>query len=254
MAEKKKKKGKEKTKKPIQQGGNQETIALNASSNDNPSIKLPKAKYPCIICVGDHFHRDFPRFPRIFKEWSSHSHHPMSLTSGDHVGNTPSTSDSKVHGLKGKVRIPCRLCEGNHSLHLCPFLDEAKRVFDNRLTSPQRLPSGYKKLSLNPSLVDEPTDQNQPSVKTTLLESEQYESLPDQNQQVKVTADPISPSANRNFREESENDTVQVLFVTSDSNDLGGSPLVPSRQEENPPFLITQGVNYSISTVPPQVV
>lgn len=132
----KKKKGKEKKKKPIQQGDNQATIALNASSNENMSIKLPKAKYLCIICAGDHFHRDCPYFPRILKEWSSHSHHPVSSTSGDYVGSTPSTSDSKVHGRKGKVRIPCRLCEGNHSLNLCPFLDEAERVLDNFLASP----------------------------------------------------------------------------------------------------------------------
>lgn len=144
----KNKKGKEKKKKPIQQRGNQATIALNASSDKNLSIKLTKAKYPCIICVGDHFNRYCPCFPRILQEWSSRSHHHVSSTSGDHVGNTPSTSDRKVHGKKGKVRIPCRLCEGNHSLHLCPFLDEAKRVLDNHPTSPQQLPFGYKKLSL----------------------------------------------------------------------------------------------------------
>ena len=36
---KKKKKGKKKKKKPIQQGGNQATIALNATSDENLSIK-----------------------------------------------------------------------------------------------------------------------------------------------------------------------------------------------------------------------
>ena len=61
----------------------------------------------------------------------------MSLTSGDHVGDTPSTSDSKVHGIKGKVKFPCRLCEGNHPIHLCPYLDEAKKVLDNRPVLPQ---------------------------------------------------------------------------------------------------------------------
>jgi len=105
----------------------------------------------------------------------------MSSTSRDHVGNTPSTSDNKVHGQKGKIKLPCRLCEDIHPFHLCPYLDEAKRVLDNRPASPQRLPSGYRKLSLNPSLADEPTDLNQPLVETTLSESESYESIPDQN-------------------------------------------------------------------------
>ena len=71
----KKKKWKEKKKNPIQQGGNQATIASNASSNENFPSKLPKAKFPCIICAGDHFHRDCPCFPRILKEWSPCSHH-----------------------------------------------------------------------------------------------------------------------------------------------------------------------------------
>ena len=92
----------------------------------------------------------------------------MSSISGDHVGNTPSTSDSKVHGQRRKVRFPCRLCVGNHALHLYTLLDEAKRVLDNRPASLRQLPSGYKKLSLNPSLGDESTALNQPSVKTTL--------------------------------------------------------------------------------------
>jgi len=88
----KKKKGKENKKKSIQQGGNHE------SSGENMHTKSPKPKFPCIICKGDNFHRDCPCFPRILREWSPHSHHPLSSTTGDHVDNTPSTSDIKVHG------------------------------------------------------------------------------------------------------------------------------------------------------------
>jgi len=175
----------------------------------------------------------------------------VSSTSRDHAGDAPSTSGSKVHENKGKIKFPCRLCEGNHSIHLCPYLDEAKKVLDNRLSSPQRFPSGYRRLSLNPSLVDELTSQNQSSIKITLSESESYESIPDPNQQVEVTVDPISPSANRTFPEESEHGTTQVLFVSSDSNDLGGSPPIPSRQDKNPLVLVSQGFNSPISTVPP---
>ena len=95
------------------------------------------------------------------------------------------------------------------------------------------------------------TDQNQLSVKPTLSESESYESISNPNQQVEVTVDPISPSVNRTFPQESEYDITQVLFVSSNSNELGGIPPVPSRQEENHPTLVTHGVNSPILTVPP---
>ena len=86
--------------------------------------------------MGDHLLQNFPNIPQILEEWSSRSHHHVSSTSGDHAGNTPSTSGSKVHGRKVKVKFPCRLCEWNHPIHLCPYLDESKRVLDNRPTSP----------------------------------------------------------------------------------------------------------------------
>jgi len=55
---KKKKKGKEKKKKKsIKQGGN------HASSCENPHTKPSKHRSPCIICKGDHLHRDCPYIP-----------------------------------------------------------------------------------------------------------------------------------------------------------------------------------------------
>ena len=148
-------------KKQIQQRGNQATIAFNATSNEKLPVKPHKVWYPWKLCVRDHLLQNCPNIPQILEEWSSRSHHPVSSTSRDHVGDTPSTSGSKDHGKKGKVKFPCRLCKGNHPIHLCPYLDEAKKVLDNRLASPQRLPSGYRKLSLNPSLVDKVIDPNQ---------------------------------------------------------------------------------------------
>ena len=133
---KKKKKGKKKKKKQIQQRGNQVTIALNATSNEKPSIKPHKVRYPSKLCVGDHLLRDCLDIPQILEDWSSRSHHPVSSTSGDHVGDTPSTSGRKVHGKKGKFKFPYRLYEGNHHIHLCPYLDEAKKVFDKCPASP----------------------------------------------------------------------------------------------------------------------
>ena len=44
---KKKKKGKKKKKRQIQQRGNQSVIALNANTNEKPSVKPHKVRYPC---------------------------------------------------------------------------------------------------------------------------------------------------------------------------------------------------------------
>lgn len=128
---KKKKKGKEKKKKSVKQGGN------HASSGKNPHTKPSKPNSPCIICKGNHFHLDCPCLPQILRDWSPHLHRPVSSTSVNHVDNTPSTSENEVNGQKGNFRFPCRLCEGDHALHHCPFLDEAKSVLDNHPASPQ---------------------------------------------------------------------------------------------------------------------
>jgi len=122
----------------------------------------------------------------------------MSSKTGDHASDTSSTSGSKVHGNKGKVKFLCTLCEGNHPVHLCSYLDEAKRMLDNHPTSPQRLPFGYKRLSFNPSLVDKETDPNERLVKPTLSKCESHESIPSQSQ-VKKRVDLISPLVNRTF-------------------------------------------------------
>lgn len=104
---------------------------MNATSDEKPSVKPHKVRYPCKPCAGDHLLLNCLDIPQTLEEGSSRSHHPVSSTSGDHVGDTPSTSGSKVHGKKGNVKFPCRLCEGNHPIHLCPYLDEAKKVLDN---------------------------------------------------------------------------------------------------------------------------
>ncbi len=82
----------------------------------------------------------------------------MSSTSDDHVESTPSTSENEVTGQKGRSKIPGRLCEGDHVIHRCPFLDKAKRVLDNHPSSPLQLPPRYKKLLPSPSLVENMTN------------------------------------------------------------------------------------------------
>ena len=130
----------------------------------------------------------------------------MSSTSRDHAGDTPSTSASKVHGNKGEVKLPCRLWEWNNPIHCCPYRDEAQKVLDNHPASPQRLPYGYRRLSLKYSLVDKVTDLNQPSVKLSLPECQSHESISSQSE-VEETIFLISPSINCSFPLESEYDT-----------------------------------------------
>lgn len=87
---------------------------------------------------------------------------------GDHVGDKPSTSESKAHGKKGKVKFPCKLCEGNQPIHLCPLMDEASKELENLTASQPSLPTGYRKCSPYPLLVDPVIDQNSYLVNPTL--------------------------------------------------------------------------------------
>jgi hypothetical protein len=66
-----------------------------------------------------------------------------------HAGDTPSTSDVKVGKKKKIVKFPCMLCEGDNYSHLCPRMDEASSILEKL-----QLPTGYRKISPNPSLVD----------------------------------------------------------------------------------------------------
>jgi len=227
---KKEKKKKEKKKKqPKAKRGNQ------ASSSENPHTALTRPKFPCVICKGDHYHRDCPCIPRILRDWSPHLHNPVSSTSGDHVESTLSTSESEAPGQKGKCKFPCKLHEGNHAVHRCPFLDEAKRVLDDRLVSPLRLPPRYKKLLLSLSLVENLADTPLWSAEASIIEDKPYESTPDKSQKVEVAVDPVlpseDPSSDDTVTEENKDDTVQILFVSTDSDEHGGSLPIPLPQE-----------------------
>jgi hypothetical protein len=107
-------------------------------------MKNPKPKFPCSLCKGDHFLRDFPGIPKVLEMWSS-----TSSASVGHADDTPSTSDIKVGKKKTTVKFPCMLCKGDHYSHLCPRMDEASSLLEKL-----QLPKGYRKISPNPSLVD----------------------------------------------------------------------------------------------------
>ena len=159
----------------------------------------------------------------------------VSSTSNDHVESTLSTSESEVSGQKRNLKFPCRLCEGDHAVHRCPFLDEAKRVLDDRPASPLRLPPGYKKLLPSPPLVENLAGPPLWSAEASIIENEPSESILDEIQKVEAAVDPVLPSecssSNDTVTEEKENDTIQILFVNTDSNELGGSPPIPLLQK-----------------------
>jgi hypothetical protein len=107
-------------------------------------MKNPKPKFPCSLCKGDHFLRDFPSLTQVLEMWSS-----MSSASVGHIDDTPSTSDFQVGKKKKTVNIPCMLCKGNHYSHLFPRMDEASSLLEKL-----QLPKGYCNLSSDPLLVD----------------------------------------------------------------------------------------------------
>ena len=64
MEKKEKKKREKKKKEPKATGGKQKT------SDKNPHTAQTGPKSPCVICRGDHFHRDCPCIPRILRDLS----------------------------------------------------------------------------------------------------------------------------------------------------------------------------------------
>jgi hypothetical protein len=175
----KKKKNKQGAKLPTTAGhvgGNQPVTVNHAGSVDDidkPTKTTRKPKFPCRICKGDHLLKDFPGLPKILEVWSMGSQQPVSPAASSHAGDNPSTSDSKVGSKKGRVKFPCRLCEGSHQTYLFPRMDEASHLLEEIVVSQQQLPTGYHKISTNQPLVDKVVDLIPSSVDPTLpLESE----------------------------------------------------------------------------------
>ena len=113
--------------------------APSTSQVEPPSAPPRKVKFPCKLCKGDHLLHDCPGIPRILEVWSHDPAHPSSSFKA-HGNATLSTDNIQK---KGKIRIPCRLCEGNHPLHLCPLMDKASAILESLTTSSPQLPIGY---------------------------------------------------------------------------------------------------------------
>jgi hypothetical protein len=187
----------------------------------------------------------------------------MSLASEQHADDLPSTSHDTVGKKKSRVKFPCMLCKGSHLTHLCPHMDEASKLLEDMTVSQPQLPAAYRKLSLNPPVVDgminlvplsvspvdqvvnlvtsldEPVDQVvdpiPSSVNPTLpLESETQAVdlfppvdpiLPLENETQVV--DLISPSVDPTLPLESKPDTAHVFLVDTDSTVSRGIPPSP---------------------------
>ena len=137
----KKKKNKTKKKKSDKREANFSVVVSKTPALDEPSNPPQKFKFPCMLCQGNHLLRDFPGIPKVLKVWSN-SHPLLPLASGSQVGRMSSTNASKAPKRQGKFTNPYNLCEGHHAIHLCPYMDEAKRVLDNSTISAPCLPAG----------------------------------------------------------------------------------------------------------------
>jgi len=84
----------------------------------------------------------------------------------------------KSMGKNGEVKFPCTLYEGNHPIHLFPYMDEASKLLDNLTTSQRHLLTSYQKLSPDPPLVHQVIDHNSYLAIPTHSECESHEPIP----------------------------------------------------------------------------
>jgi hypothetical protein len=139
-------------------GGNQPVTVNHVGSVDeiDKTTKITrKPKFPCRICKGDHLLKNCLGIPKVLEVWSTGSQQRVSPTVTSHVGDIPSTSESKVGNKKGKVKFPYRLCEISHQTYLFPRVDEVSYLLENIAYVQQQLPTTYHKFSSNSPLIDE---------------------------------------------------------------------------------------------------
>jgi hypothetical protein len=263
----KKKKNKQGSKLPttVKHVGKQPVTVNRAGSVDDVKITQTtrKPKYPCRLCKGSHLLKDFPGLSKVVEAWSTHPRQPMSSASEQHADDLPSTSHDTVGKKKSRVKFPCMLCKGSHLTHLCPHMDEASKFLEDMTVSQPQLPAAYRKLSLNPPIVDgmitlvpspvnpvdhvvnlvtslvEPVDKVVESIPSSVnptlpLESETQAVdsfppvdpiLPLENETQVV--DLISPSVDPTLPLESKPDTAHVFLIDTDSVVSGGIPPSP---------------------------
>jgi hypothetical protein len=245
---KKKKKNKQGSKPPtsVNHVGKQPVTVNCAGSVDDVKITQTtrKPKYPCRLCKGSHLLKDCPGLSKIIEAWSTHPCQPMLSASEQHADDLPSTSHDIVGKKKSRVKFPCMLCKGSHLTHLFPRMDEASKLLEDMTVSQPQLPAAYRKISLNPPIVDgmitpvpssvNPVD-HVVNLVTSLVEpvdkvvdpipSSVDPILPLENETQVV--DLISPSVDPTLSLESKPDTAHVFLVDTESVVSGGIPPSP---------------------------
>jgi hypothetical protein len=263
----KKKKTKQGSKPPttVKHVGKQRVTVNRAGSVDDVKIAQTtrKPKYPCRLCKGSHILKDCPGLPKVIEAWSTCPRQPMSFSSEQHADDLSSTSHDTVGKMKSRVKFPCMLCKGSHLTHLCPHMDEASKFLEDMTVSQPQLPAAYRKLSLNPPVVDgminpvplsvspidqvvnlvtsldEPIDQVVDPIPSSVnpnlpLESETQAVdpfppvnpiLPLENETQVVGM--ISSSVDPTLPLESKPDTAHIFLIDTDSVVLGGIPPSP---------------------------
>jgi hypothetical protein len=164
----KKKKDKQGSKPPttVKHVGKQPFIVNHGKSVDDVKITQTtcKPKYPCRLCKGRHLLKECPSLSNVIEAWSTHPRQPMSSASEQDVDGFPSTSQDIVGKKKSRVKFPCMLCKGSHLTHLFPRMDEALKLLEDMIVSQPQLPVVYRKLSLNPPVVDGMINMVPPSI------------------------------------------------------------------------------------------
>lgn len=85
------------------------------------------------------------------------------------------------------------------------------------------------------SLVENPANPPRWSAEASIIEDKQFEPIPDESQKVEGAVDPVFPSkvpsSDDTVTEENKDETVQILFVSTDSDEHGGNLPIPLSQE-----------------------
>ncbi|CAA3032931.1 Hypothetical predicted protein [Olea europaea subsp. europaea] len=180
--------------------------------------------------------------PKILEVWSHNPSCPSS-SSKAHGNATLSTCNGKE---KGKIRIPCRLCEGNHPLHLCPLMDKASIVLESITAPSPQLPIGYQRLSaaVDCPLVDKDIDSNSSLVQAPLPEPGCAKPIPDQPL-VGKSVNLSSPHVDHSVSEEHH---PHILLISLDSPEFKNDSPIPAAPEVPPSIPLEHGVNH---TIPP---
>jgi hypothetical protein len=200
---KKKKKNQKGMKPPTTSNvGSKQPVTVNNNGSvdkvDKVKMKNLKPKFPCSICKGDHFLRDFPGIPKVLEMWSSTSSAPTG-----HAGDTPSTSDFKVGKKKTTVKFPFMLCKGDYYSHLCPRMDK-----DSSLLEKLQPLKGSRRISPNPCLVYGMVN---PVPSLVNLVDQVVNIVSSLVAPLTKVSDPVLSSINPNFHLESETEVTDLV-------------------------------------------